>query len=46
MTRSVMSYVPTMADDGKNLTCRAENPAILGSPVEDKWHLNIHCESP
>lgn len=39
-----MSYVPTIEDDGKFLTCRAENPVIQGSALEDKWHLIVQCE--
>ncbi|XP_016840973.1 hemicentin-1 isoform X2 [Nasonia vitripennis] len=42
MTRSVMSYVPTIEDDGKFLTCRAENPVVQDSALEDKWHLVVH----
>ncbi|XP_011504733.1 PREDICTED: MAM domain-containing glycosylphosphatidylinositol anchor protein 1-like [Ceratosolen solmsi marchali] len=42
MTRSVMSYVPTIEDDGKFLTCRAENPVVSDSALEDRWHLIIH----
>ncbi|XP_014205808.1 hemicentin-1-like [Copidosoma floridanum] len=41
MTRSTLSYVPTIADDGKNLTCRAENP-VIPSALEDKWQLEVH----
>ncbi|XP_058796760.1 hemicentin-1-like isoform X2 [Phymastichus coffea] len=42
MTRSIMSYVPTMEDDNKFLTCRAENPVVHDSALEDRWHLVIH----
>lgn len=44
-TLSVLTFMPTIDDDGKYLTCRAENPSIPDSALEDKWRLNVHCES-
>lgn len=44
MTRSVLSYVATIEDDGKHLTCRAENPIVPDSALEDKWRLVVHCK--
>lgn len=41
---SIMSFKPTVEDDGKYLTCRAENPPIENSALEDKWRLNVHCK--
>ncbi|XP_063231784.1 protein turtle homolog A-like [Bacillus rossius redtenbacheri] len=38
---SILSFVPVIDDDGKYLTCRAENPAIPDSALEDKWRLNV-----
>ncbi|CAH0689953.1 unnamed protein product [Spodoptera exigua] len=43
-TLSVLSLVPSVEDDGKYLTCRAENKHIQDSAIEDKWRLNVHCE--
>ena len=42
MTRSVLQFRPTQRDQGKTLTCRAENTKIPGSAAEDKWKLNVH----
>ncbi|XP_046435198.1 titin [Neodiprion lecontei] len=42
VTKSILSYVPTIEDDGKYLTCRAENPEVPNSALEDRWHLVIH----
>ncbi|XP_012285375.1 hemicentin-2 [Orussus abietinus] len=41
-SRSVLSYVPTIEDDGKYLTCRAENPVMSDSGLEDRWRLIVH----
>uniref|UniRef100_A0A336M8W5 CSON013841 protein n=1 Tax=Culicoides sonorensis TaxID=179676 RepID=A0A336M8W5_CULSO len=38
---SVLTFTPVMDDDGTYLTCRAENPIIPDSAMEDKWRLNI-----
>lgn len=39
---SILSFTPAIDDDGKYLTCRAENPWIADSALEDKWMLNVH----
>lgn len=41
---SVLTFTPVMDDDGKYLTCRAENPIIPDSTIEDKWRLNVQCK--
>lgn len=43
-TLSILTFVPVIDDDGKYLTCRAENPYIPDSALEDKWRLNVHCK--
>ncbi|XP_066995324.2 neural cell adhesion molecule 2 [Anabrus simplex] len=39
---SILTFVPVIDDDGKYLTCRAENPSIPDSALEDKWRLDVH----
>lgn len=41
---SVLTVTVTSEDDGKYLTCRAENPFVPESSIEDKWRLVVHCE--
>ena len=41
---SVLTFTPTPEEDGKYLTCRAENPFMADSGIEDKWRLVVHCE--
>ncbi|KAL6255996.1 hypothetical protein P5V15_013231 [Pogonomyrmex californicus] len=43
-TLSILSFVPTIEDDGKYLTCRAENPNIPDSALEDKWRLDVQYQ--
>lgn len=43
-TLSILTFVPVIDDDGKYLTCRAENTMIADSALEDKWRLNVHCK--
>ncbi|XP_011303576.1 hemicentin-2 [Fopius arisanus] len=42
VTRSILSYVATIEDDGKFLTCRAENLDVPDGALEDKWKLVVH----
>ncbi|CAD7086100.1 unnamed protein product [Hermetia illucens] len=40
-SRSELSFVPTTDDDGKHLTCRAENPNVNGLFLETSLKLNV-----
>ncbi|KAF6215884.1 hypothetical protein GE061_000219 [Apolygus lucorum] len=41
VTTSTLSFVPTTEDDGKALTCRAENPNVTGLFIETNWNLEV-----
>ncbi|CRL01064.1 CLUMA_CG014257, isoform A [Clunio marinus] len=42
ITKSVLNFVPTTEDDGKSITCRAENPKIPGqSALETTWKIEV-----
>ncbi|XP_058123571.1 nephrin-like [Anopheles ziemanni] len=40
-TTSSLSFVPTTEDDGKTLTCRAENPNVNGLFLETDWKMSV-----
>ena len=44
VSKSVLRFTPTMEDDGRYLTCRAENEALHNAVMEDQWELQVHCE--
>lgn len=43
-TRSELSFVPTTDDDGKTITCRAENPVVIGLFLEAHWKISVICK--
>lgn len=44
-TGSILSYTPNIEDQGKFLSCRAENTHIPDSGVENGLKLNLHRKS-
>ncbi|XP_074598664.1 protein turtle homolog A-like [Brevipalpus obovatus] len=42
VTTSILTFKPTADDTGKHITCRAENPLIPESVLEDSWKLTVH----
>ncbi|XP_055540205.1 uncharacterized protein LOC129726939 isoform X1 [Wyeomyia smithii] len=40
-TISTLSFSPSTEDDGKSLTCRAENPNVNGLFLETTWRMNV-----
>lgn len=44
VTISELSFVPTTEDDGKSITCRAENPNVTGLYLETAWKIDVHCK--
>ncbi|XP_055539389.1 nephrin-like [Wyeomyia smithii] len=40
-TRSELCFVPTTEDDGKLITCRAENPNVTGLFLETSWKIEV-----
>ena len=44
MTLSILNYTPGVRDGGKYMSCRAENPELPDSTLEDGWKLEIHCK--
>ncbi|EEC05768.1 sidestep protein, putative, partial [Ixodes scapularis] len=41
---SVILFTPRVEDNGLVLSCRAENPFIPGSAIEEGWKLDVFCK--
>ncbi|XP_022693116.1 protein turtle-like [Varroa jacobsoni] len=41
-TSNTVAFLPSIHDNGKFLSCRADNPLLSDSSLEDGWTLNIH----
>ena len=44
MTTSTLTFQPTLQDNDKVITCRAENTKVEGGSEEDTWKLNVFCK--
>lgn len=44
ITISVLTFVPTVEDDGRILGCRAQNPKVPGLFLEHFQNISVHCE--
>lgn len=44
VTVSVLTFVPTVEDDGRLLGCRAENPKVSSLYLEQFQNISVHCE--
>ncbi|CAM1311000.1 Uncharacterised protein g5577 [Pycnogonum litorale] len=42
LVTSILKFVPSSDDNGKYLSCRADNPRVPGSALEDGWKLQVH----
>lgn len=45
VTTSFLTFVPSVDDDGKYLSCSATNPQIPDFKLEDGWVMNVKCEA-
>jgi hypothetical protein len=43
-TTSILNFVPSIEDNGKMLTCHAENPNVSGMFIEDSWNMSVFCK--
>lgn len=43
-TTSILNFVPSIEDNGKNLTCHSENPNVAGMAIEDIWTMSVFCK--
>ena len=40
----MIKYSPKRSDNGMEITCRAVNPAMAGSALEDSVQLRVMCK--
>lgn len=43
-TTSILSFMATKADAGRQLSCRAEHPIMGAESIKDDWVLEIQCK--
>ncbi|CAO1381292.1 unnamed protein product [Diamesa tonsa] len=41
-TTSILNFAPAIEDNGKVLSCHAENPNVAGLFVEDSWNMSVY----
>ena len=44
IVKSTIYFIPSTKVHGKVLVCRAENPHIVDSGIEDSWTLTVYCQ--
>lgn len=44
VTSSTLRFQPKINDQDKLLRCRAENPVMPASQIEDTWTLDVNCK--
>ena len=44
VTNSTLTFRPQMVNDGKRITCKAENQLVRNSAISDNVVLNVLCE--
>ena len=44
VTTSMIKYSPKRSDNGMEITCRAVNPEMAGSALEDTVQLRVMCK--
>ncbi|XP_054713711.1 hemicentin-2-like [Uloborus diversus] len=42
ITTGRLTFIPTIEDRGKNITCRAENMLLPRSAITDEWRVDVH----
>ena len=45
VSTTTVIFIPDEEDNGKFLSCRAENVQLMSNFVEDQWKLEVHCKS-
>ncbi|GFU41304.1 nephrin [Trichonephila clavipes] len=43
ISTSILTMTPSSEDNGKFISCQADNLQIPGSAIEDSWKLEVHC---
>lgn len=41
ITTSLLTFTPSVDDNGKSLSCRADHPTLPNSGIADRWWLNV-----